>query len=82
MSLKIKDYGRDRKFRSVDELQSTLSEQYKGRHVSIVYPTNPNGLLRTVFVSVDYAGGINETYGNQSPVDFNAIKDDLSGEAL
>ncbi|MDA1379369.1 hypothetical protein PCI56_05130 [Plesiomonas shigelloides subsp. oncorhynchi] len=45
MSLKIKDYGRDRKFRSVDELQSTLSEQYKGRHVSIVYPTNPNGLL-------------------------------------
>ncbi|EAB9607595.1 MULTISPECIES: hypothetical protein [Gammaproteobacteria] len=82
MSLKIKDYGRDRKFRSVDELQSTLSEQYKGRHVSIVYPTNPNGLLRTVFVSVDSAGGINETYGNQSPVDFNAIKDDLSGEAL
>lgn len=82
MSLKIKDYGRDRKFRSIDELQSTLSEQYKGRHVSIVYPTNPNGLLRTVFVSVDSAGGINETYGNQSPVDFNAIKDDLSGEAL
>lgn len=47
MSLKIKDYGRNRKFRSVDA-----------------------------------AGGINETYGDQSPVDFNAIKDDLSGEAL
>ncbi|MCW4948348.1 hypothetical protein [Enterobacter hormaechei] len=28
--IKIKDFGRDRKFRSVDELQSTLSEQYKG----------------------------------------------------
>ena len=31
----------------------------------------------TVFVSVDDAGGINETYGKQSPVDFNAIKDEL-----
>lgn len=34
--IKIKDFGRDRKFRSVDELQSTLSEQYKGQHVSII----------------------------------------------
>ncbi|MFW8252669.1 hypothetical protein [Klebsiella pneumoniae] len=50
--IKIKDFGRDRKFRSVDELQSTLSEQYKGQHVSIVYPAKPSGLLRTVFVSV------------------------------
>ncbi|MGU7177071.1 hypothetical protein ACV2HU_20985 [Salmonella enterica subsp. enterica serovar Worthington] len=33
--IKIKDFGRDRKFRSVDELQSTLSEQYKGQHVSM-----------------------------------------------
>lgn len=75
--IKIKNFGRYRKFRSVDELQGTLSEQYKGQHVSVVYPTKPHGLLRTVFVSVDDAGGINETYGKQSPVDFNAIKDDL-----
>ncbi|STS99813.1 Uncharacterised protein [Klebsiella pneumoniae] len=40
--IKIKDFGRDRKFRSVDELQSTLSEQYKGQHVSIVYPAKPS----------------------------------------
>ncbi|WP_119828726.1 hypothetical protein [Vibrio cholerae] len=80
--IKIKDFGRDRKFRSVDELQSTLSEQYKGQHVSIVYPAKPNGLLRTVFVSVDDAGGVNQTYGDQSPVDFSTIKDDLFGEML
>lgn len=29
------------------------------------------------FVSVDDAGGVNRTYGDQSPVDFSAIKDDL-----
>ncbi|MCU2863834.1 hypothetical protein FJD32_025215 (plasmid) [Shewanella sp. LC6] len=80
--IKIKDFGRDRKFRSVDELQSTLSEQYKGQHVSIVYPAKPNGLLRTVFVSVDDAGGVNQTNGDQSPIDFTAIKDDLFGEML
>ncbi|WP_430761455.1 hypothetical protein [Salmonella sp. GDC200615] len=39
--IKIKDFGRDRKFRSVDELQSTLSEQYKGQHVSIVTLQSP-----------------------------------------
>ncbi|KGM26772.1 hypothetical protein [Photorhabdus sp. RM96S] len=78
--IKIKDFGRDQKFSSVDELQSALSEQYKGQHVSIVYPTKPNGLLRTVFVSVDDAGGVNETYGEQSPVDFSAIKDELFKE--
>ncbi|AUH88625.1 hypothetical protein CYE04_29440 (plasmid) [Klebsiella pneumoniae] len=27
--------------------------------------------------SVDDAGGVNRTYGDQSPVDFSAIKDDL-----
>ncbi|MCW4948759.1 hypothetical protein M7806_24855 [Enterobacter hormaechei subsp. xiangfangensis] len=47
------------------------------QHVSIVYPAKPSGLLRTVFVSVDDAGGVNRTYGDQSPVDFSAIKDDL-----
>ncbi|WP_417652136.1 hypothetical protein [Citrobacter freundii] len=68
--IKIKDFGRDRKFRSVDELQSTLSEQYKGQHVSIVYPAKPSGLLRTVFVSVDDAGGVNRTY----PRNFEVMK--------
>jgi len=54
-----------------------LSEQYKGQHVSIVYQTKPSGLTRTVFVSVDDAGGVNRSYGDQASVDFAAIEDEL-----
>lgn len=75
--IRIKDFGRDLKCSSVVELQSTLSKHYKSQHVSIVYPAKPSGLLRTIFVSVDDTGGVNETYGDQSPVDFSAIKDEL-----
>ncbi len=80
--IKIKDFGRDRLYPTVNDLKKALSEQYKGQHVSIVYQTKPSGLTRTVFVSVDDAGGVNQTYGDQSPVDFSAIKDDLFGEML
>lgn len=75
--IKIMDFGRDKEFLSVDDLQSALSSLYKGRHVSIIYSTKPHGLLATVFVSVDGAGEVYETYGDQSPVDFSAIKDEL-----
>lgn len=75
--IKIKDFGRDRLFPTVNDLKKALSEQYKGQHVSIVYQTKPSGLTRTVFVSVDDAGGVNSSYGDQASVDFAAIEDEL-----
>lgn len=42
-----------------------------------LYQTKPSGLTRTVFVSVDDAGGVNRSYGDQASVDFAAIEDEL-----
>jgi hypothetical protein len=75
--LKIKNFGKDRSFSSVSELKGVLSSEYRGDHVSLVYPTRPHGLLRTVYVSVDQAGDIRETYGEQAIVDFQKISETL-----
>lgn len=57
--IKIKDFGRDRLFSTVNDLKKALFEQYKGQHVSIVYQTKPHGLTKKArcSVSVDDAGG-------------------------
>lgn len=75
--LKIKNFGKDRTFSSVSELKEVLSSEYRDDHVSIVYPTKPHGLLRTVYVSVDQTGVIRETYGEQAIVDFQKISEIL-----
>lgn len=75
--LKIKNFGKDRTFSLVSELKEVLSSEYRGSHVTLVYPTRPQGLLRTVYVSVDQAGDIRETYGEQAIVDFQKISETL-----
>lgn len=70
--LKIKDFGCDKLFQSVDELKGVLSEQYKGKHVTIVYPLK-SGIHRMLLVSINAEGCVNETYGQQRLIDFAAI---------
>lgn len=76
-SLKVKNFGKDETFSSVRELKAALSKNYRDMHVTIVYPTKPNGLLRTVFVSVNNTGEIRETYGDKDTVDFDLISEAL-----
>jgi hypothetical protein len=76
--LKIKAFGQDRQFLTVKALQSALSHEYKGRHVSIIYATKPSGLLKTIFISVGEDGAVNQTYGEEAqPIDFAAIEREL-----
>lgn len=75
--LKIKDFGNDSGYSSVEALQVALTGHYSGKHVSIVYPSKPNGLLRTVFVSVAADGSISHTYGDRSAIDFSVISNDI-----
>lgn len=71
--LKIKNFGKDRAFNNVDELRDALAKDYQGMHVSIVYSSKPNGLLKTVFASVSDDGTVHHSYGDESEVDFNLI---------
>ena len=69
----IKNFGNDESFKCIDDLKDTLYQKYKGKHVSVVYPT-ASGILRTLFVSVDDDGTVRESYGENAVVDFNQIK--------
>lgn len=69
---KIKNFGKDEVFSSVEEMKEALSKKYLGMHVSIVFKTKSN-LLSTLFVSVDGQGKITESYGDMAEVDFSKI---------
>lgn len=69
---KIKNFGKDEVFSSVEEMKEALSTKYLGMHVSIVFKTKSN-LLSTLFVSVDSDGKITESYGDMAEVDFSKI---------
>lgn len=71
--IKIKNFGNDRLFRSVDELREALETDFKGKDTSIVFRSKPSGLLCTVFVSVDESGVVRESYGEQPEIDFGRI---------
>jgi hypothetical protein len=75
--LKIKNFGNDKEYESVDELRAALSDEYRGTHVSVVYPVKPTGMLRTVYVSVCDAGTVSETYGEGEPLDFTRISETI-----
>lgn len=76
-SIKVKNFGKDQTFSSISELKATLAEKYRDMHVSIVYPAKPSGLLRTVYVSINDAGEVRETYGDKDTVDFDHIAETL-----
>ena len=71
-TFKIKNFGKDEVFDSVQALEAVLSTKYKGMHVSIIYPSKL-GLLSTVFVSVNNDGEVYESYGNEDKVDFSQM---------
>lgn len=73
--LKIKAFGRDREFTSVQALKNALAQEYRGQSVSIVYAAKPRGLLRAIFVDVSGDGKVNESYGSRRVVDFEVIED-------
>lgn len=75
--LKIKNFGKDLSFGSVEELKDALVNEFKGKDTSVVFRTKPNGMLATVFVSVSEDGVIRESYGEESVVDFDAISERL-----
>lgn len=71
---KIKNFGKDEVFSSVEEMKEALSTKYLGMHVSIVFKTkSKSNLLSTLFVSVDSDGKITESYGDMAEVDFSKI---------
>ena len=71
--LKIKNFGKDRSFSSIPELKEVLSSEYRNEHISIIYPTKPNGLNAVIYVSVDEFGIVRETYGKKAEIDFSQI---------
>ncbi|MCU8005495.1 hypothetical protein [Shewanella sp. SM96] len=60
-SVVIKDFGNDTLCLSLNELLSALSQQYRNKHVSIMWSL-PSGIKSTVYVSVDTDGAIFDTY--------------------
>ncbi|MGO3452452.1 MAG: hypothetical protein ACTIM4_14355 [Marinomonas sp.] len=73
----IKNFGNDQRINSIDELKSSLSQEYKDRHVSVVYFTKPHGLHRIIYVSIDALGNVRHSYGEGNLVDFSAIQDEV-----
>jgi hypothetical protein len=54
------------------ELCNHLRENHKGHHVSVRYK-HPTGIKRLAFVSVTDRGLIRESYGEQRPINFEAL---------
>lgn len=71
--IKIKVFGRDKAYSTVESVKTALETDFKGQHVSIAYPKKPSGLNSVVFVSVSECGVVRHSYGEQLPVDFNEI---------
>lgn len=80
--LKIKNFGNDRCFETVDELKDVLKREYRGRDTSVVYQSKPNGMFSTVFVSVGKDGVVRDSYGSQPEIDFGAIEAALFSPVL
>lgn len=76
--IKVKNFGNDESFRDFSELQQSLSEHYKGKHVSIVFPMKPSGLMKTVFVSISEDGQVRKSYGSEALIDFDSLQQTLS----
>ncbi|ACK48981.1 hypothetical protein A1L58_22115 [Shewanella baltica] len=57
----IKNFGNDTQCLSLDELTRALSQNYRNKHVSIMWSL-PSGIISTVYVSVAADGGISDCY--------------------
>ncbi|MEM6187689.1 MULTISPECIES: hypothetical protein [Shewanella] len=57
----IKNFGNDTQCLSVDELTRALSQNYRNKHVSIMWSL-PSGITSTVYVSVEADGEISDSY--------------------
>ncbi len=78
---RIRAFGDDMTCQSVDELHECLVTHYRGRSVSLAYEAAPHGMQRTRFVDVLEDGRLQDSYGEQNPVDFEAIEADRAGPA-
>lgn len=60
----IKNFGNDHEFSDLDELWRCLVSDYCGKSVAVHVNTD-SGIIRPVFVDVDSAGTVNESYGSR-----------------
>lgn len=75
---RIRAFGNDQQCTSVQALIEALRRDYSGQSVAIAYRTGPNRLLRTRFVDVLDDGHVIDSYGEQAPVDFDAMGNDAA----
>lgn len=78
--IKIKDFGNDRPFDTLEQLKCTLAAEYRGKHITIVYSTKPHGMNRPVFVSVSDSGEVFHSNRDGELVDFGTIQQNLHGQ--
>jgi hypothetical protein len=70
----IKNFGKVKSFNLIEEVETALKSHYRGMHVSITYKSKKTDLLSSIFVSVNKAGGVFYTYGDDvSEVNFKQL---------
>jgi len=77
---RVRNFGNDRDYDTVDELLAGLKEHYRDESVAIQLKT-PSGMLLSIFVEVGSAGELFETYpiGVQpTPVTADQLRDACS----
>ena len=75
--LKIKDFGNDQPFDTVEQLRCALAADYRGKHVTIVYSKKPHGMHCPVLVSVSDSGDVFHSNREGVLVDFGAMQQNL-----
>ncbi len=73
-TFKIKNFGNDKECDSVSELLSVIDSEFRGRSISIVFPTEPHGMIKTVFVDVSDDGDLTYSYGNQKKFSLQVLE--------
>lgn len=71
---KVKNFGDDSECRDLDELKLVLRERYLGKSISIVFPTQPNGILKTIFADVSSNEDISASYGKKETINLDDLK--------
>lgn len=75
---RIRAFGNDQQCASLVALIKALQRDYSGQSVAITYRAGPSKMLRTHFVDVLNDGHVIDSYGDQAPVDFDAIGNDAA----
>lgn len=64
---RIRNFGNDRRCRTVAELHQTLKTDYRGRSVSVVWRSPATGIDQVFMLDVCQQGRITSSYGEVLP---------------